>query len=42
MMNKTIGFIFTFLAIGVAGYAIIEYFFIDNPKSNRINIKHKF
>lgn len=39
MMNKTIGFIFTFLAIGVAGYAIVQYFFIGVDHAGLVQMK---
>lgn len=38
-MKKTAGFIFTFLAIGVAGYAIVQYFVIGVDHAGLVQMK---
>ena len=38
-MNKISGFIFTFLAIGVAGYAVVQYFIIGVDHAGLVQMK---
>ena len=39
MMNKKIRFFFTFLAIGVAGYAIVQYFILGVDQAGLVQLK---
>ncbi|WP_093267510.1 DUF2306 domain-containing protein [Psychrobacillus sp. OK032] len=41
-MNKTASFLFTFLAIGVAGYAIVQYFIIGVDQAGLVQMKLMF